>query len=114
GERSAIHVHVERGHEDADLFRESRPDRSIVDIFDLHDRSVGGGEHVDLTLRARAVRIAKEVEEEQRDESEDDGGDVPLDEERSRRHDYYRDDEQPSFGRKTNGRHGGMVCKMSP
>ena len=53
GDRRAVHVHVEDGHEDRDLPREAGPDRAVGDVLDLDDRAVGGGEDVDVTLASR-------------------------------------------------------------
>ena len=46
-----------------------------------------------------AARIAKEVDEEEREQSEDDRGDGVLEEQRQSRKDQNRDQEQPSLGR---------------
>src|SRR5689334_12718490 len=57
------------------------------------------------------MRIAKKVEEKQRDEAEDDRCGPPLKEKRRGGDDDRRDDEQPPLFGEANARHAWMLCK---
>ena len=67
-----------------------------------------------MTLGAGAVRIAKEVDEESGQETEDDRGDVLLKEQRRGRQDDDGNEEQPTLRRETNFRHCGWYAKREP
>src|SRR5262249_40405704 len=89
----------------------ARPNLAVVDIFDLHDRAVGRRKNVDVALGAEALRVAKKVEEECRQETKHDRGCPPREKERRRREDDHGDDEQPPLRREPDFRHGWMLCK---
>ena len=97
-DRDAVHVHVERRHEDADAATFALQEPLLAHARDdRHDAAVGGRRDQVRSGRRQAVRVTEEVQEEERQRERDERDERPPENERDQRRRRGSNDQSMAF-----------------